>query len=346
MTEESGSVKKINMTNTKKEMVEAYNKLVAQLQKKKEERLSPQEKKEEKRNKEIVKIVDSLSSEGVIKNIGELKGEIGNLLLRISGKLEDEIGKYVKIKEAIMLKEAEFQELYDIEKNAQTLAALIEAQNLKREEFEKEIRDKKAAFESEMKQTYDNWEKEKKAREIQLKEEEEATERKRRREREEYEYSIKRQNNIDKDKLEDERAKLKKEMEIYKAETEENLARREAEIEAKEDELASLRDKVNSFPNEMKVALDKAAKELTDKFKNESKRNEELREKIFDGERQVLNTKIEALTQMVEEQNKQILRLSQQLDGAYQKIQNIAVKTVGGISSEKETSAVGAEAKK
>ena len=52
MTEQNEKIEKISMTNTKKDMLEAYNNLVNQLQKKKESELSPEARKEEKRNYE------------------------------------------------------------------------------------------------------------------------------------------------------------------------------------------------------------------------------------------------------------------------------------------------------
>ena len=328
MTEQDEKIKKISISNTKKEMLDAYNSLVEQLQKKKESELSPEEWKEEKKNKEIMKAIDSLSSESVVQGIGDLKAEIGNLLTRISDKLEEEVNKYIKVKEGIGIKEKEFQEIYEIEKNAQTLAALIESHAQKREEFENEMRDRQEAFAHEMKQSREEWEKEKKLHELRIKEFDEAEQKRRQREKEEFEYSFKRQQQIEKDKFEDEKAKLKKEMQINKETLEQQLAERETKIAEKEGELIDLHNKVNSFPKELELAVNKAIKETTEKCNLERKNKEEFQKKIFEGECNVLNTKIESLEKRVEEQNEQIIRISQQLEEAYQKIQNIAVKTI------------------
>jgi len=116
MTEANEKIKKITLLNTKKEMLEAYNALVKQLSKKEENELPPEELKEKKRKEEIMKDIDSLSSADVIKSISALKIEIGNLLATISNKMEEGVNKYIKIKEAILLKEKELQEIYEIEK--------------------------------------------------------------------------------------------------------------------------------------------------------------------------------------------------------------------------------------
>jgi len=324
---EDEKTKKVGMSSTKKEMLDAYNALLKQLREKEKSELSPEEMKEEKRKKEIMKDLDSLSSDGVVKNINALKLETGNFLATISNKLEEEVGKYAKVKEGIWLKEKELQEIYEIEKNASTLAALIEAQVQKRNEFE-----------NEMKQVHAKWEEEKKLYEAQIKEQELNEQKKRQREKEEFEYSFKRQQQMEKDKFEDEKAKLKKQMSIDKEIFEKELSEREAKIAGKEEELLDLRNKVTSFPKEVETAVNKAIKETTEKLNAERKNAEEFQKKIFEGERNVLNTKIESLEKRVKEQNEEIIRLSNYLDEAYQKIQNIAIKSISdkGAQTSKE----------
>ena len=94
-----------------------------------------------------------------------------------------------------------------------------------------------------------------------------------------------------------------------------------------------LRKKVSAFPKEMETAVAKAIKETTDRLNLEAKNREELVKKEFIGERNVLTTRIESLEKSVKEQNEQIAKLSQQLEKAYQQVQEIAVKTIEGSST-------------
>jgi hypothetical protein len=55
------------MNNTKKEMLDAYNVLLKQLQEKKKADLNPEQRIEEKRAKGVIEVAGSLSSEGVVK---------------------------------------------------------------------------------------------------------------------------------------------------------------------------------------------------------------------------------------------------------------------------------------
>ena len=71
-----------------------------------------------------MKVAETLSSEGVIKETGNLRLEIGKRLTHISGGLEHEVNKLKQIRKAIEVKGGELKELYEIERSAETLGAL------------------------------------------------------------------------------------------------------------------------------------------------------------------------------------------------------------------------------
>ena len=100
MAEEKIQTKALSMSNTKKEMLDAYNALLKHLQEKREAELKPEKVIEEKKERETVKVAETLSSEGVVKDIGNLKLEIGKRLTQIADGLEEEVNKYKKIQEA------------------------------------------------------------------------------------------------------------------------------------------------------------------------------------------------------------------------------------------------------
>ncbi|HZK82467.1 MAG TPA: hypothetical protein VFC46_15400, partial [Humisphaera sp.] len=81
----------------------------------------PEDKLEAKAVRGAVATADALSTEGVVKSIGELRSSIGKTLAQLSDRLEEEVSKYVQIQRAIVAKEAELKEIYDIQKNASTL---------------------------------------------------------------------------------------------------------------------------------------------------------------------------------------------------------------------------------
>jgi hypothetical protein len=57
--------------------------------------------------------------------------------------------------------------------------------------------------------------------------------------------------------------------------------------------------------------------------------------KEFEGERNVLKARIEALQNTVQQQAEQITKLAQQQELAYEKVQNIAVRAIEGAGNAK-----------
>ncbi len=332
MTNREFKPPRITMKNTKKEMLEAYNEVLQQLKERRAAELKPEEAIEEKKVAEAVEVTDALSTEGIVQGVSTLKLEIGRLLSQLSDRLEEEVGKYRQVKQAVEAKQKELQEIYEIEKSALSLAALIEAQHQKREQTEAELAARKEELTQEIETLRAEWEKERQAHEAEIKERD-AEERKRReRENEEYRYAFQREQQLAREQFEDEKARLEREIAYRREQMEKELADREKAIAEKETELNELRKQVSAFPKELESAVKQAVKEAVQRVESEAKNREELLRKEFEGERNVLNTRIESLEKTVAEQNGQIAKLSQQVEKAYSQVQDIAVKAIEGTS--------------
>lgn len=335
MADKAPPPKKLSDKSTKQEMLDAYQVLVKQLEEKRAAELNPEKRLEEKKTEAAVKVADTLSPEGVDREIGVLKSEIGKMLAEVANKLETEVAKYKSIQKAIAGKEEELKELYGIEKSAGTLAALIEAQNQKRREFEVELAEQKDELIREIETTRTDWEKEQKQHEAEGKEREAAEKKARERDKEEFMYAFKREQQAIKDQLTDEKQKLEKDIQQKKESAAKELAEREKAVVEKEGDLAQLREKVAAYPKELETAVAKAVQEATERIKSESKNREDLLRKEFEGQRNVLSTRIESLEKTVKEQADQNTKFSRQLETAYQKVQEIAEKAIEGSSQAK-----------
>ncbi len=269
------------------------------------------------------------------REINNLKIDVGKLLTKIADDLDGEVNKFAAIQQAIAAKEREIQELYEIEKAAATLAALIESHNLKRSEFDMEMAKKKDDLKEEIEETRAEWLKEKEEHDAAVKERDIAEKKRQTREKEEFDYAFKREQQLAKDRFEYENAKLDKDIKTKREQADRELKVREQAIAEREEELAELRKRAAAFPKELETAVNRAVKETSDRITSEAKSREELLKKEFEGDRNVLKTRVEALDKTVKEQNEYIARISQQLEAAYQKVQDIAVKTVEGSSDAK-----------
>jgi len=332
--------KKLTPTNTKQEMLQAYNVLLKELEEKQEGELKPEKKIEEKKIKEAVQVAESLTTEGVGKEIANLKLEIGKTLTRISDQLEEEVNRFVAVRNAISAKEKEIGELYEIEKSAMSLAALIEAQNQKRQEFTAEMEDKKETLRQEIDETRAAWKKEQEEHDAAVKERDVLEKKRQTREKEEFDYAFKREQQTATDRFTYEKAKLEQELKDKKEQMEQELKAREAAISAKEAELNDLRKQAAQFPKELETTVNRAIKETSERLLLEAKSREELLKKEGEGERNVFTARIESLEKTTKEQAERITALTKQLEAAYQKVQDIAVKTVEGASSYKSVASL------
>ena len=332
MTDRGFEPKKITMKNLKKEMLAAYNEVVQQLEEQRAVELKPEKAIEEKRLEEAVEVTDSLSTEGIVQEVSTLKLEVGKLLSQLSDRLEEEVGKYRQVRQAVEAKQKELQEIYEIEKSALSLAALIEAQHQKRQQTEAELAVRKEELTREIETLRTEWGKEKQVHAAEVKERDADEQKRREREKEEYVYVFQREQQLAREQFEDEKARLEREITNRREQMEKELADREKAVVEKETELNELREQASAFPKELESAVKQAVKEAVQRVELEAKNREELLTKEFDGERNVLNTRIESLEKTAAEQNEQIAKLSQQVEKSYSQVQDIATKAIEGTS--------------
>jgi hypothetical protein len=332
---EKAPPKKRSTASARQQTLETYAQTLKDVEDRGDADAKPEDKIQAKAVREAIATADALSTEGVVKSIGELRATVGKTLAQLSDRLEEEVAKYVQIQRAILAKEAELKEIYDIQKNASTLTALIEAQQRRREEFEAELARDREELTSEIETARSEWESERKSREAEQKEFAVAEQKKRDREREEYRYAFSREQQLAKDKFADETAKTEKVLTERTAEAERQLAERERAVAEREQELTDLRARVDSAPKELESAVARAIKETTDRARTDAAAREELLKREFAGERNVLSTRIAALEQTVKEQSEQITRFAAQAEKAYAQVQEIAVRAIEGSSAAK-----------
>jgi len=179
------------------------------------------------------------------------------------------------------------------------------------------------------------WENEKKQREQENAEWDEKEKKRRQREREEFDYLFKREKQIENDKFKDGLLKQEKEFNEKMTSLKAELDRREAEIKEREKEYETMEAKIGNFEKESAAAVNRAVEETAKKLNAETKNKIDLLQKEFDGEKNVLITKITSLEKLTAEQEKKIEELTKKLDAAYQKVQDVAVRAIDSSSSAK-----------
>lgn len=323
----------------KEELLVAYAETLQQQPDLDEGQLNPEKIVEEKKAKSAVQVAEALSAVGVSKEIYALKTEIGRMLSELADKLDQQVSRFTDVQKAIAVKEQELREVYEIDKAAASLAALLEAQNQRRADFEAEMAGKKEALETEIRETRESWDRERKEWELRVKEQEAAAQQKREREKTEFEYTFQREQQMARDKFNDEKQRLEKELQTKKETLEKEWAERARVLKAAETELNDLRARAAKFQSELESAVGRAVKENTEKLTTAASATLTLVKKEFEGERNVLNARIESLQTTVQQQIEQITKLAKQHELAYEKVQNIAVKAIEGSGNLKTASA-------
>lgn len=320
----------------RQQMLESLAESEKAVSERRDARATPEERVEAKLAGQAVSVADELSTEGVGKSISELKGVVGRMLTQLSDRVEEQVSRYVQIQRAIVAKDAELKEIYEIQRSASTLTALIESHERERERFESELAEMKLRLEREIEQTRGDWEREKRQREAEAKERDTAEQKRREREKEEYRYAFAREQQQARDQFADETARATKELAERKAAAERELDERERAVAAREEELAALRRRVEASATETEAAVTKAVAEALARQRHDAAAREELMNREFAGERNVLTTRIALLEQTAKEQAAQIARLQDRADKAYGQVQEIAVRAIEGSGSSKQ----------
>ena len=322
----------ISMTNTKKEILEAYNQALEKITNLENKLLKPEKKIEEKKEQSLIVQAKKIVDDNLEKTFGNLKSHLDTVLSEAFGKIDEQVKKYQTMEEVISFKEKELQEIYEIEKTSYTLAALIEAQNEKSTNYESEMEELKKTLEQEIEILRNTIAQEKVDYENEIKDIKERDKINRERENEEFKYNFKREKIMAENKLNDELDLKRREFETKIEQKQKELETRGNSIKTNENELFDLRKRVDSFDENQAAAVEKAKTETTERVKLSLKHELELTEKQYAGEKEVLLTKISALELKVKEQSDMIKSVSNKLESSYEKVQNVAVKAIEGAS--------------
>jgi chromosome segregation ATPase len=325
----------VSMANTKKELLDAYEEAKKRFDNLGKDLLDAEKARKRMEKQLATATADAQAAQDPVARLHDLRGALSRELGDLAERFEKEIETYRKIQTAIETKQAELSTIYEVETAASDLAALIDAQRIKKENFEQEITARKAAFESEIAELHAQWQREKTDHERQVKEQAEALKTQRQREKEEYEYNFAREKEQRKNALADELQALEKDIALKRSSFESEVQQRVAALDAREDaittrekEMANLQKELESFPKRTESTVQAAVTETTRRLARDFESDKTLIQARFEGEKNVLIGKIEALEKMAASQAALIADLSKKSELAYEKVQDIANRAV------------------
>lgn len=303
-------MEKITSKSTKSQILDAYNKAIKKLNEIEASKDDPVSQKESQMKKETFEAADKIVAMGI------LNPEI--------------TGQYKSLEIAIEMKKNELKDLYDLEAEANSLTAMINAHKDMQRELEEEAKENKKAIEAGIKALEAELKAKEEEVENEVAEERERVSKIRQREEEEYQYNLKRKRQLEDDEWEDN----KKARESVIASREEELVNKGKELVEKEAYIADLENKVASIPDQVASAYEEGKKE--GKAKADKSNTFEVRslETKHEYEVQNLQNQIDRLEQDLETEKSKNNDLQNKLDDAYTQMRELAtntVQSVGGV---------------
>lgn len=332
---------KISSSNTKAQLLKAYEELLIEVQEKKQENLKEVHVQKEEAKK--VEVASSKNEEGIVKDIANLKLKISEMLDKTGHGLLEEQHQLKEIQDAISIEKKNLKDLYDISVNADTLAALLMAQEEKRRSFDEGIATKENEFnekmaiekvrlEVEINQTRADWEKEKQLHTLQLSEDKEQFEKLRKREEEEYKYTLEQNRKKEQDAYDLKKAIQEHELAEKRVAFDKDISEREKVVTEVEQELIGLRKKVEQYPKELEKAIAETEKRVKQQLEITYKFEKDLQTKETEGELKLREQTITTLQEKIKEQESLIKQLSQKADGSEKTVKDIALKAIESTS--------------
>lgn len=316
----------INSKSTKQEIMDAYEALLKEVKNAKAN--EPKKIQAEKQQTETVAKVASITKEGILQNIADLKGSLNTALEHLSDGLCDEFARLEDIRNAMKIEKQSLEDLYSLSANADSLAAMILTQKAQKETFEKQSAEAKAAFEQEMNQKKAQWEAEKVQQKAEEKEYNDDLNKRRKREEEEYQYNLKISRQKDQTAYDIKFAALQNEMKDKKAAFEQEMAQREQEVKATEMELAELRKNNEEFPTRLEQALKNQEKEISASLKMQHDFEIKMLKVQHDADIKVKDQLIQTLQEKIQELQGQMKDYLEKANRADADVKEIAVKAI------------------
>ncbi|MXQ55106.1 hypothetical protein [Shimazuella alba] len=305
-------------------------------------KLKAEQETTQKKAKETITKADSMVEVSMEDKITDLTKSINQVLGKIGSDIAAESDNLQTIKSAIALKEAELKDLFGIEKQANTLAALVDAHQELKLAQENELVEAKNEATNKLNQIEDLIKAKNEEYQVLLKEQSKTLAQKQKREDEEFTYDFARRKKIENDKLADELASKRKEFEqeLENKNTElasykKSLDERQVEIEKREQKADKLEAEIEAFP----AKLEETKKEADAKASAEIKRVLAIREaamkREIEADKRILEAERDNLKTQLDKSLEVNGTLQAKLDEAYKRIQEMGIQMVSSSNESK-----------
>lgn len=320
-------MQKVTNKNTKNEILDAYEGL---LQEVKNNKTNKSEQQKTQTNSQLVTKSIAHNAKDIIHNIAELKLQVNQSLEDLGKKLLAEREKLNNLQQSIEIQEKNLKDIYEITVNAESLEALLLAQQRKKAEFDEWINSAKEKFTLEMSETKAKWNKEQSEYELAQKEKQDLQKREWKRQEEEYNYQKKVSRQQEEDQYKQKQIQQERELTEKLQKVESDCAARETSIIAKEKEFKDLVEYKENADSKLEETIKNTKQQLQKELEHNFKTELSIKNKEYESEIALLKQNIGFLNSKISDQDKNILYLNKQLSEAQLQAQNLAKKIIEG----------------
>jgi len=316
------ATKKVTDKNTKKQILDVLADTQAELRAEKSKSgVNKRADLKVVQEQEVVEKVKAASVEETIKNF---RVELNKGLAGFEQKLLEKQEEFENIQEAIDIQKTSLKDIHEISQEADTLDALLRAQEKQEEEFNNSMNETRLV-----------WGKEQQDHAKELQEKEAELRKTRTREQEEYSYDQKLKIKKDKDTYEAEKAVREKALKDQEQIVLADLKIREDALIAKEEEVAALKATADKFEEVKLAAVEEAVESALGREKSSRhfevsalKKDQESSAKILDHENKILTDRVAELTA-------QNTDLNSKLQNSYAEIRQVSEAAITGAAQSK-----------
>jgi hypothetical protein len=308
---------KCKVTDTKQEILKVYKSHLEEINARAQGSLDTEKVTAEKAKVETLKRVEQVAKLDVPTTIAQLQTNINQTLSGILSTLDEKRTALAAVEEAIKIKQAELSELYGIEKEAASLAALIESYRNKEDELTTEHDERMSEINAAVEEARKTMEKQKVTWQQELVDLKRNDTVLRQRELDQYTYTFNRDKQAKLDALNDEIAKK-------------NLvvAQREDAVALREKNVGELEKKVVELDARIVSETERVRKETEASEKRSAQTAAQFAAMGHKAEVERLTSQLEAANARVKDLLDSNVRLQASLDKANSQVQGIAVEAL------------------
>ncbi|MBP7190443.1 MAG: hypothetical protein KA998_04310 [Rickettsiaceae bacterium] len=321
MNNKKEAIIEISSKNTKDQILAAYNDVLMKLS---EKQSTPQEQKRQEEVQDKLKKTTALSTDNILSELSSLKSKAIKQIDSLSGELLEEFQKLINIQNAISIEQQHLKELYQINKTANSLSALLQAQAEEKERFKSEMDQIKQKVDQEMENQRLYWKERKEKLEQEHEELKEQELKARKREEEEYNYVIEQKRKKELDEYNGKKLAMEKELSEIRI----GLQKREDEIVAKEKDYDLLKKQVEDIPSVIREASLAAEGSLRSNLIRQHDIDTKLREQEYRAELQLKDQNISHLEEKIAKQESMIKEVTAKANMAVEQVQKIACRAL------------------